>query len=323
LYGARESGSDHALDAELAVAGALEGLGFTTELIEVALDLGSIETLPSRRPLLVFNLVDAIDGDGRFAPCVPARLDALGIAYTGCSTSALFKTLSKTETKLTLAQACLPTPEWSADGTGFDRNSRVIVKPLWEHGSLGLDETSVMPGADAPRVVAERTLRFKTEHFAEAFIEGREFHLALLERITGVEVLPIPEILFEGLKAPAIYGYDAKWTPDSEAYISTKRRFGLERNEPELADTLKQLALACWTLFGFSNYARIDFRVDPSGVSFIIDVNPNPYLTVDTEDAAAAAKAGLSYQDLIGSIAESALRVSHTSARYASQLKIA
>jgi len=174
---------------------------------------GRSRPLPSGRPLLVFNLVDAIDCDSRFARCVPARLDALGIAYTGCSTSALFKTLSKTETKLSLAQACLPTPEWSADGTGFNRDPRVIVKPLWEHGSLGLDETSVMPGADAPRVVAERTLRFKTEHFAEAFIEGREFHLVLLERITGVEVLPIPEILFEGLKAPAIYGYDAKWTP--------------------------------------------------------------------------------------------------------------
>jgi hypothetical protein len=152
-----------------------------------------------------------------------------------------------------------------------------------------LDETSVMPGADAPRLIAERILRFKTEHFAEAFIEGREFHLALLERITGVEVLPIPEILFEGLKAPAIYGYDAKWTPDSAAYVSTKRRFGLERDEPELAERLKKFAFASWTLFGFSGYARIDFRVDPTGAPFIIDVNPNPYLTVDTEDAAAAA----------------------------------
>ena len=167
------------------------------------------------------------------------------------------------------------------------------------------------------------TSRFKTEHFAEAFIEGREFHLALLERITGVEVLPIPEILFEGLKAPAIYGYDAKWTPDSEAYISTKRRFGLERNEPELADTLKQLALASWTLFGFSDYARIDFRVDPTGAPFIIDVNSNPYLTVDTEDAAAAAEAGLSYQALIGSIVENALRASQTSAPQVLQLRIA
>src|SRR5262249_34079733 len=152
------------LDAELAVAGALESLGFTTAIMEVTCDLGCIETLPSLRPLLVFNLVDAIDSESRLAPCVPARLDALGIGYTGCSTSALLKTLSKTATKQALVQACLPTPEWSTDGTGFNRDAYVIVKPLWEHGSLGLDGTSVMRGADAPRLVAERTLRFKTRH---------------------------------------------------------------------------------------------------------------------------------------------------------------
>jgi D-alanine-D-alanine ligase len=293
--------------------------------MEVALDLASIETLPSRRPLLVFNLVDAIEGDGRLAPRVPVRLDALGIAYTGCSTSALLETLSKVGTKLKLAHAGLLTPDWSEDGTGLDRDARVIVKAVWEHGSLGLDETSVMRCADAPRVVAARTLRLNTEHFAETYIEGREFHLALLERIWGVEVLPIAEILFGGLEvhAPKIYGYDAKWTPDSAAYIGTLRRFGLEQNEPELAKTLKQLALACWTLFGFSGYARVDFRVDPTGAAFIIDVNPNPYLTPDTEDAAAAAEAGLSYKDLVASIVESSLGFSQDSARHASQLRIA
>jgi D-alanine-D-alanine ligase len=325
LYAATEGHPDDALEA-LSVAGALEGLGFTTEIIEVALDLASIETLPSRRPLLVFNLVDAINCDGRFAPLVPARLDALGIAYTGCSTSALLKTLSKVGTKLKLAHAGLPTPDWSADGTGLDRDARVIVKAAWEHGSLGLDQTSVMRCADARRVIAARTLRLKTEHFAEAYIEGREFHLSLLERTSGVEVLPIAEILFGGLEAhaPKIFGFDAKWTPESAAYIGTWRRFGLEQDEPELAKTLKKLALASWTLFGFSGgYARVDFRVDPSGAPFIIDVNPNPYLTPDTEDAAAAAEAGLSYQDLIGSIVESSLGVLQSSAQNASQLRIA
>jgi len=201
----------------------------------------------------------------------------------------------------------------------------VIVKAVWEHGSLGLDETSVMRCADAPRVVAARTLRLNTEHFVETYIEGREFHLALLERIWGVEVLPIAEILFGGLKvhAPKIYGYDSKWTPDSAAYIGTLRRFGLERHEPELAKTLKQLALACWILFGFSGYARVDFRVDPTGAPFIIDVNPNPYLTPDTEDAAAAAQAGLSYKALVASIVESSLGFSQDRARHASQLRIA
>ena len=214
----------------MSVAGALAGLGFTPEIMQVALDLGSIENLPSRRPLLVFNLVDTINCDGRFAPLVPARLDALGIAYTGCRTNALFETLSKVGTKLRLAHADLPTPEWSTDGTGFKRDTRVIVKASWEHGSLGIDEMSVTRGADAQRTIAARTWRLKTEHFAEAYIEGREFHLALLERISGVEVLPIAEIVFGGFKAqaPKIFGYDAKWTPGSQQFVGTPRRFGVD-----------------------------------------------------------------------------------------------
>jgi len=276
-----------------------------------------IEKLPSRSPLVVFNLIDGVDGDGRLAPSVPARLDALGTAYTGCRTSALLATLSKVGTKLKLAQSGLPTPEWSADGTGLDPDARVIVKAVWEHGSLGLDETSVMRCADAPKAVAARTFCLETEHFAELYVEGREFHVALLERMWGVEVLPIVEILFEGVETcePKIYGYDGKWTPDSAAYIRTVRRFGLERDEPELATSLKQFALACWTLFGFSGYVRVDFRVDPTGAPFIIDVNPNPYLSPDAEDAAAAAQAGLSYQDLIASIVESSLGFSQDSVR--------
>ena len=320
MYGPTES-PDDTLDAELSVATTLEKLGFTTEILAVSMDLETIETLPARRPLLVFNLVDAIDGDGRFAPRVAERLDILGIAYTGCSTSALFETLSKVGTKLKLADAGLPTPEWSTDGLSLDRDVPVIVKAEWEHGSLGLDETSVMRCEDASHIIVARTSLHKTDHFAEAYIEGREFHLALLEQVSGVEVLPITEILFGALASHAntIYGYHAKWTPDSAAYIDTSRRFGLEQDEPELAKTLKQFALDAWTLFGFSGYARVDFRVNSSGAPFIIDVNPNPYLSPDAEDVAAAAEAGLSYQELIGRIVESALRFSQART-YASRL---
>jgi D-alanine-D-alanine ligase len=136
--------------------------------------------------------------------------------------------------------------------------------------------------------------------------------LPCLRGVSGVELLPIAEILFGRLKAddPKIYGYDAKWTPDSAAYIGTLRRFGMEQNEPELAKTLKQFALACWTLFGFSGYAR----GDPTGTPFIIEINPNPYLTLDTEDAAAAAEAGLSYHDFIASIVEGSLKFSQANA---------
>ncbi len=152
------------------------------------------------------------------------------------------------------------------------------------------------------------------------------FTLPCLSGFRGWRYCRWPISLFGGLEAhaPKIFDYDAKWTPESAAYRGTLRRFGLERDEPELAKTLKRLALASWNLFGFRGYARVDFRVYSSGAPFIIDVNPNPYLTPDTEDAAAAAQAGLSYQDLIGrSIVESSLAVSQSRApRQASQNRV-
>ena len=108
-----------------------------------------------------------------------------------------------------------------------------------------------------------------------------------------------------------------EWTLESAAYIGTPRRFGLEQDEPELAKTLKEFALASWTLFGLSGYARFDFRVDPTGAPFLIDVNPNPFLTPDASFAVAAAEAGLSYQDLIGKIVELAWSFARQGAGFA------
>jgi len=295
--------------ASEAVAFALKRLGFATRIIALGPDLAELERLRPLRPLAAFNLVDAVDGDGRLAPLVPARLDALGLRYTGCDTSAWLDTLSKVGTKEKLVQNGLPTPGCSGDGSGLDPGASVIVKPVWEHGSLGLDESSVMRGAEAAAAIAARNAKWDTDHFAESFVEGREFNLALLEGPSGVEVLPIAEIIFEGLVAAAaqIVGYDAKWSPESEAYIGTPRRFGLERDEPELGTHLKQLALSCWSLFGLSGYARVDFRVDAQGRPFVLEVNMNPCLSPDAGFAASAAEVGLSYDAMVGRIVESSL----------------
>ncbi len=304
---------DTVLAAE-AVTLALRKLGYAAEIVGLMPDLGGLDALPSRRPLVVFNLVDAVNGDGRLAPMVPARLDALGLRYTGACTTAWLDTLSKVGTKLKLAHEGLPTPVWSEDGRwpngddGVDAAAKVIVKPVWEHGSLGMDDTSVMPAAAARQAIAERTARWQTEHFAEGFVEGREFNVSLLAGNDGVQVLPIAEIVFEGFAdAAKIVGYDAKWAPDSPAFIGTPRRFGVERAEPGLAAVLSRHARACWTLFGVTGYARVDFRVDEAGQPFILEVNMNPCLTPDAGFAAAAHEAGLTYRDMIGAIVEAPL----------------
>jgi D-alanine-D-alanine ligase-like ATP-grasp enzyme/ribosomal protein S18 acetylase RimI-like enzyme len=287
-----------------AVTAALQSLGYAAEIVALAPGLAALETLPARRPLVVFNLVDAVDGDCRLAPMVPARLDALGLPYTGAGTSAWLETLSKVATKLKLRAAGLPTPDWSEDGSGLDPDLRVIVKPIWEHGSLGIDAASVVRTSDAPRLIAERTGAWRTEHFAEGFIKGREFAASLIEGPEGVEVLPLRETVFQGFAAdaPQITGYDAKWTPESAAWSGTPRRFGIESDEPALAAELQRLALACWRLFGVRGYARVDFRVDASGAPFILEVNMNPCLGRDAGFAASAAHAGLSYEGLVARI---------------------
>lgn len=291
-----------------AVAKALAELGFATGVVAINLDPRDIEALKRRDPLLVFNLVDAVRGDGKLAPVVPTLLDAAGLPFTGANAGAWLETLSKLVTKRRLEREGLPTPDWSADGSGLGADTPVIVKSVWEHGSLGLDESSVVKGAEAARIIAERSLRFGTEHFAEAYIDGREFNLALLEHRRGARVLPIAEILFEGWRdpRPRIVGYDAKWAPESEAYVRTPRRFGLEQNEPALAARLRDLAHSCWDLFGLTGYARVDFRVDALGQPWILEVNVNPCLSPDAGFAASASQAGLSYPDLIARIVEAA-----------------
>ncbi len=291
-----------------AVAGALGRLGYATDIVGLGANFGALKSLAARCPLAVFNLVDAVNGDGRLAAFVPLLLELDGLAVTGASAQAWLSTLSKISTKERLAHAGLPTPAWSADGSGL-RRTRVIVKPVWEHGSLGLDATSVMSAAKAHRAIMEWTFRWKTEHFAEAFVEGREFNVSLLDGREGLQILPIAEILFEGFGRgePKIVGYDAKWAPESAAYFGTPRRFGLECDEPELAAQLKQLALSCWNLFALSGYARVDFRVDHQGQPFILEVNVNPCLSPDAGFAAAAAEAGLSYDAMTGSIVEASL----------------
>jgi D-alanine-D-alanine ligase len=300
---------DTLLAAE-AVACALGELGFATEIVAVDLDLNHFHALKRLDPLLVFNLVDAVRGDGRLALVIPSLLDAVGLPYTGAHSDAWLETLSKVATKLKLEREGLPTPRFSVNGAGLDPDAPYIVKAVWEHGSLGLDEGSVVKGAEVARAIADRTDRFGTEHFAESFVEGREFNLSLLEERGRATVLPIAEILFEDWREgrPHIVGYDAKWTSSSEAYIGTPRRFGLETTEPALAAELEKLANSSWDLFGLAGYARVDFRVDREGKPWILEVNVNPCLNPDAGFAAAAAEAGFSYRDLIGGIIDAAPR---------------
>lgn len=302
--------SDIALDAppeELdtliaaeAVAGALTARGHDVE--QAAFREESLKDLLAQTaPDIVFNLVEGVDGQGRLAPRAPEMLAALGQRFTGVSARAMEITNDKPLTKMMLRQAGLATPGWAVppDWAGLD-GGRWIVKAALEDASLGLDDGAVVDGGQVLKRAADCSARFGGQWFAERYIEGREFNIALLDR----HVLPMAEMRFERWPdgKPRIVGYDAKWEENSTGWNGTVRAFGVERHEPALAARLKSACEQVWKLFGLTGFARVDFRVGEDGLPLILEINTNPCISPDAGFAAAAAEAGMSYEALIEAI---------------------
>lgn len=292
------------LIAAQAVYAALQQLGHDSEILALDLDFSLLEKLAGRQPRAIFNLVEAVRGDATLAHLAPALLEHFRLPFTGSGLVAQLRTLSKLLTKQALIARNLPTPAWWTAAAAVPPDERVIVKSVWEHASYGMDAGSVVTGRAAAAEIRSRHARFGGEFFAERFLAGREFNVALLAGEDRPQVLPIQEILFEiaDKQRPKIVDYEAKWDDTSAAFHSTPRRFGLEAREPQLAAHLAELGLECWQEFGLAGYARVDLRCDESGTPFILEINTNPCLTPDAGFVATAAEAGLSYPDIIARI---------------------
>ncbi|RPJ74592.1 MAG: D-alanine--D-alanine ligase [Desulfobacteraceae bacterium] len=300
------------------VASALRALGHTALRLPCTLDLaGFKERLKALRPEVVFNLVESLDGTGRLIHVVPSLLDALGLPYTGACADAVFLTSHKVLAKQYLAAAHLPTPAWigpfPSDAPALTttpgpppttHGAQWIVKSVWEHASIGLDEADLVLCDDVESAAArlpERAALLGGACFAERFVAGREFNLSLLAAPAGPQVLPPAEILFEGYAAdrPRIVGYRAKWDPTSFEFTHTPRCFDFTPRDAALLAGLTNLALRCWQLFGLNGYARVDFRVDADGHPWILEINANPCLSPDAGFAAALEVAGIPFETAV------------------------
>ena len=296
-----------------AVADALACLGNRVSVLACGLDLETARRrLKETGSNVVFNLVESLNGTGRLIGSFPGLLEAMGLPYTGAGAEALFLTSNKLLAKAWLHAAGLPTPPWVSPCAGSARepylqgpvdlgsNGHWIVKSVWEHASIGLDGASIVDAAD-PRIlnsaIQEREPLLGGSGFAEAYIDGREFNLSLLEEQDGVQVLPPAEILFEGFgeDMARIVDYRAKWDEASYEYHHTPRTFSFADRDAGLLEQLQTLAKKCWNLFGLKGYARVDFRVDLQGRPWILEINANPCLSPDAGFAAAVSQAGMGF----------------------------
>jgi len=289
-----------------AVSRALRRLGWRVEPAPVTLDLDALaKRLDRLKPAFAFNLIESLDGVGQYIHLAPTVLDQIGLPYTGCDATAILLTSHKTLAKQMLNAAGIPTPAWIDGGdtaSKADPASRFIVKSVWEDASVGLEASSVVDGvAAARRRIAEMTARHGGAWFAEAYVDGREFNVALLESENGPEILPVGEIRFVDFPPdqPRILDYASKWDTESFAYTHTPRGFDLAPSDHVLVEQLRELALRCWRLLGLGGYARVDFRVDAAGLPYVLEVNANPCLSPDAGYPAMLERAGIGFDQAI------------------------
>jgi len=255
-----------------------------------------------------FNLTESYAGDDTKDMNIAAYLDLLDKPYTGAGPHALYLAQDKSLAKKIFAFHGIRTPFFATSYKGkidhaHDISFPLIVKPCSEDGSIGIDMGSVV---ESVKELMERIHYIHEEFDApaliEEYIEGREIYAAVLGN-ENPEVLPMVELDLSKLPegTPKIAGKEVKWEKDTEHYRVTKSAPAEDLDE-KTAEKLSSTALAAYQALKLRDYGRIDMRLTPKGDVYVIEANPNPWLSSGAEFHMAARKAGRTYTQLIGEI---------------------
>ncbi len=305
--------AEDAVPARSPIVDALKQLGHRVTPIACTLDLAALRRrLMRAKPDVVFNRVESLGGSDSTMAAVTLLLETMQIPYTGNSTAALVATASKVYVKDRLNRAGLPTPRWVNGGRNWAENgsAKFILKSVYEHASFELDDASIVSVTSQEQVSAlllDREVATGRAHFAEEFIEGREFNLSLIG--PGPRVLPPAEIDFSTFphNKIRIVGHTAKCDQTSFEYHNTERLFDFPASDQRLLQRISELAVECWRLFELCGYARVDFRIDSTNQPWILEINTNPCIMPEAGFAAALEYAGINYYEGIQAVLDAAM----------------
>src|SRR5215472_2114149 len=255
---------------------------------------------------LFFNLTESYAGDDTMDMNLAGYLDLLGKPYTGAGPHALYLAQDKALAKKIFAFHQIPTPFFATSYRGridhaHDIEFPLIVKPASEDGSIGIEQVSVV---NSVKELMERIHsvqeEFDSPALVEEFIEGREIYASILGSYENTEVLPLIELDLSKLPKDMhrIACQDVKFNEETKAYKLTKSAPCTDLDE-ELAEKIRATALKAYNALKLRDYGRIDLRVNAKGKVYVIEANPNPWLSSKAEFAMAAKAAGRGYTELI------------------------
>jgi D-alanine-D-alanine ligase len=106
---------------------------------------------------------------------------------------------------------------------------------------------------------------------------------------------------------PRIAGWDVKYERSTEAYKKTKSKVA-EDLDQETVERLQKVAVTVYQALKLRDYGRIDMRMREDGRIYVIEANPNPWLSSGAEFMMAARAAGRTYVQTVGELVDVAMK---------------
>lgn len=262
---------------------------------------------------LIFNLIEWTGVDTPYAIKTYDAMSARGLYYTGATLETYLLSCDKSNMKKRLDEVGLATARWQLFETGNelvqkDFHYPLIVKVSSEHSSVGLSKEAIVNDAKSLiPIVKKRLAEYSQPVYAEEFLDGREFQVTLLERLSGLTVLPISEVRYTNGTDVPFLTYASRWEANHADYQNSD--VILAKLTPALKEKIETMSIAAFTRFGYRDYARFDVRCQGAEPLFL-EINSNPGLSDDAEYGMTVSyKAlGLTFADFVWEIVESALR---------------
>ncbi len=303
-YGLEETAEFDRPDTIDAIERVLVRLGFAVDRI------GHVRQLAARlvagdRWDLVFNIAEGLDGIGREAQ-VPALLDAWRIPYVFSDPLVMALTLHKGMAKRVVRDQGVPTApfavvEQPADVAAVDLPFPLFAKPVAEGTGKGVTPASKVTSVSGLRKVCRQLLQqFRQPVLVETFLPGREFTVGITGTGARARHVAVMEVVLTDQAEADVYSYVNKEECESRVVYRLV-------DDPE-ARAAAEVALAAWRALGCRDGGRIDIRSDAAGRPHFLEVNPLAGLHPEHSDLPImCGLAGISYDDLIGRIVDSAL----------------
>ncbi len=289
LMGGTSSERDISIASGTAVTEALRQEGYA--VVPMVLDDDRLEKLPEGVEAVFLALHGGYGENGG----VQADLDRLRMPYTGSGAAASRIAIDKVATKKVLKSAGIPTAAYEVLARGVETTALslpVVVKPPRDGSSMGISKVSEA-AQWGKALCAARAIDPAGEVLVESYLPGREWTVG----VVAGEALPVVEIRAPG----GWYGFEAKYTKGVTEYV-----FPDAAEDGPLMAECRVLALLAFEAIGCRGVSRIDFRVTPDGLPYVLEINTIPGFTSTSLLPKAAARMGVSFGALCVRLLENA-----------------